>query len=191
MRIFFPLFLLFFLIACNNHSSNSQEQQPLSSDLLKETIAESDVLISISNDEETSFAFVNNAGDTIIPFGKYSQCWTDTLRNYAIVFGEKSTGSKVVAIDRKENILFDIYLFDNGPDQAVDGLFRVKKANKIGFANETGKIVIPCIYECAFPFEQGRAKVALTCVETNHEGEHSHSESNQWIYIDKIGNEIK
>lgn len=55
-----------------------------------------------------------------------------------------------------------------------------------GYADAaTGNVVIKPQYECAFPFENGIAKVAIHC--TVEDGEHGIMESDQWIYIDKKG----
>jgi hypothetical protein len=58
----------------------------------------------------------NIKGEIVIPKGKYTYCFTDTFKNFAFVSDDKLTNSKVVAIDRNENISFDAYMFDNGPD---------------------------------------------------------------------------
>jgi hypothetical protein len=157
---------------------------------LKETHSP-DYLVEVSNhghEVGSPFAFVAQNGDTVIPFGKYSHCWTDTFRTYALVYDEIKTQGPV-AIDRNENILFDLYLFDNWPDEVSEGLFRVKRNEKIGYANEHGQVVIPCKYACAFPFENGRAKVTYHCEFKDHD-EHCAPESQEWFYIDKKGEKI-
>jgi len=80
------------------------------------------------------FAFVNKRNDTIIPSGKYYATWTDTLKTFAIV----SKNSEMIGIDRNENLLFSVFSFDNGPDYVVEGLFRVMRNGKIGYANIQG-----------------------------------------------------
>ena len=52
-------------------------------------------------------------GEIIIPLGKYAICFTDTFRTYAIVL---KSHKGFVAIDRQENILYEVFPFDNGPD---------------------------------------------------------------------------
>jgi hypothetical protein len=158
---------------------------------LKETHSP-DYLVEVSNHDHeigSPFAFISQKGDTVIPYGKYSHCWTDTFRTYALVHDEVKTIIPV-AIDRNENILFDLYLFDNWPDEVSEGLFRVKRNEKIGYANEHGQIVIPCQFDCAFPFENGRAKVTYHCEFKEHD-EHATAESQEWFYIDMNGEKIK
>ena len=125
----------------------------------------------------------HDADDTIIPFNKYLACFTDTFRNYAIV----ATNENIMAIDRQEKILYEVFLFDNGPDYPAEGLFRIVQNNKIGFADAlTGKIVIQPQFTCAYPFEGGKAKVSNNCT-IKPEGEHSLWISDTWDYIDKTG----
>lgn len=154
-----------------------------------------DYLILFPADSDSSIGqpcgYKNVSGEIIIPKGKYSHCFTDTFRNFAIVWDEKNTNSETVAIDRNERILFDVFYFDNYPDEFSDGLFRVIRNEKIGYANEYGRIVIPCQFQCAYRFENGRAKVALHCKEFLGDCEHKAPESDEWFYIDKKGNRVE
>ncbi len=131
--------------------------------------------------------YVDLRGDTIIPLGKYYYCYTDTLRTFAIV---STKGGELIGIDRQANKLFEVFWFDNGPDYVADGLFRIQKNGKIGYANLKGEIVITPRYTCAFPFENGRARVANECI-TIPEGEHSVWQSQEWMYIDTKGNKVE
>ncbi|MEO6849801.1 MAG: WG repeat-containing protein [Mucilaginibacter sp.] len=142
------------------------------------------------NDKNDNCGYINLKGDTIIPFGKYLQCFTDTFRNYAIV-SKRKTG--VVAIDRNENVLFNIFLFDNGPDYPSEGLFRIVKDGKIGYADSNFTIKIQAQYGCALPFANGVAKVSIECktVHVEPNGEHSAWVSNNWFYINKSGVRVK
>ncbi|WP_121357744.1 WG repeat-containing protein [Flavisolibacter nicotianae] len=145
-------------------------------------------LVSYVDTANDGYGYKNLHGDIIIPAGKYSFCFTDTFRTYAVV---SLPPKGFVAIDRKENILYTVFPFDNGPDYVEDGLFRIVKDGKIGFADAaTGKIVIQPQFACAWPFEKGRAKVSLTC-ETKSFGEHSTWISDKWFYIDKQGRKIR
>jgi WG containing repeat len=158
-----------------------------------EILPATDTLYSFSSDEndaEMSCGYKNSKGDTIIPFGKYMQCFTDTFIHFAIVYDKNNTDSKMVAINQKGEIIFDVYTYDNGPDYFSDGLFRIKRNDKIGYANGKGEIVIEPVYACANPFENGKAKVALQCTLTK-EGEYTRQESDAWFYIDKNGNKVE
>src|SRR5688572_27508625 len=105
-------------------------------------------------------AFINEKGDTVIPFGRYAEAFTDTIRTFGSVY---DTAAGFIGIDMSGKTLFEIYQFDNGPDYVEDGLFRIIKDGKIGYANELGDVVIEPQFSCAHPFENGQAKVALNC----------------------------
>ena len=143
-----------------------------------------------ANQNGFNCGFVNDNNDTVIPIGKYSFCWSHTFDNFIIVSDEINTNGNTVGIDREENILFDAYLFDNGPDKISCGLFRVKRYNLIGYANRYGRIVIPCVYECAEVFLNGKAKVSLDC-ELISDGERTVMKSDNWFYLDTLGNKIE
>jgi hypothetical protein len=147
-----------------------------------------DYLFKICNkSDEAECGYVNSQDDTVIAVGKYEYCFTDTLKYMAIVL--KRSG-ELVAIDRFDRELFEVMWYDNGPDYFSEGLIRIKKNGKIGFADEKGKMVIEPLFECAFPFENGRARVALSC-KTVQDGEHSRWESDSWFYIDKRGRKME
>ncbi len=152
-------------------------------------------LFATAEGEELSFgspvAYLNASGDTLIPFGPYAYFGTDTLKHYAQVLPVLEDGSfgGPIAIDREQHRLFDLVLYDNGPDYFQEGLTRVKRDGKMGFANREGQVVIPCIYAFAHPFGDGRAKVTLQA-ELQQDGEHTTVERAQWFWIDRKGNEI-
>ncbi|QXV65504.1 WG repeat-containing protein [Mucilaginibacter sp. 21P] len=132
--------------------------------------------------------YVNAKHDTVIPLGKYQLCFTDTFKNLAFVI----KGSEMVAINRKEEVLFKPFPFDNGPDYESEGFYRAIDDNKrIGYADTAGNIVIKPQFGCAFPFEKGLAKVSNDC-QTVELGEgHSVWESDKWFYINKQGKRVK
>lgn len=145
------------------------------------------VLIKVYEGEydeiSTKTGYMNIVGDTIIPLGKYYYCYTDTFRTYAIVMTKEK---KCIAIDRQERKLFEVYWYDNGPDYPQEGLFRIKRDGKIGYANEAGEIVIAPQFACANPFEDGKAKVTYAC-ELVPDGDYTMQESDEWFYINKNG----
>ena len=146
-----------------------------------------EILIRFQDSARDEYGYINLHGDTVIPEGKYSFCFTDTFRTYAIVATDKA----FVGIDRKENILYTVFPFDNGPDYVEDGLFRIVENGKIGYADSaTGKIVIRPQFTCARPFENGVAKVSMECQKIP-DGEHWTWDSNKWFYIDKKGRKVK
>jgi|SRR5579862_391357 len=93
-------------------------------------------------------------------------------------------------VDRRGRVVITgVPTFDNGPDEFQDGLVRFVKNHKYGFADQNGKIVIAPRYDGAMPFEKGRAKVCLGCVETcaDHECEHHVFSGGEWLSVGKNG----
>jgi hypothetical protein len=94
---------------------------------------------------------------------------------------------KWVVVDEQKTVLYDVFPYDNGPDTPSDGLYRIVKDGKIGYADATtNAIVIAPQYDCAFPFENGKAKVSTNC-QTTKDGDHSVWTSDAWQFIDKKG----
>jgi len=171
MRVILLVTTILFFVLINGCSSNTQNNQ-------------TDYLVVANSVADQACGYLNPQGDTIIPFNKYLACFTDTFKTYAIVANSKT----IVAIDRQEKVLYEVFLFDNGPDYPAEGLFRIVQNNKIGFADAlTGKIVIQPQFTCAYPFEGDKAKVSNNCT-IKPEGEHSLWISDTWDYIDKTGN---
>jgi hypothetical protein len=85
---------------------------------------------------------------------------------YFAVFGKKGY-SGWVAIDAKENILFEVYNTSFGepsPDYLIENKIRiVDSSQKIGFADEKGKIIIKPQFEIATSFHNGKAIIGKNC----------------------------
>ncbi len=151
---------------------------------------ENDYLIRVvqgANDEfDAPAGYVNVHGDTVIHIGKYLHCYTDTLKHLAVVM--KKDGD-LIAIDKNDRELFQVFRYDNGPDYMAEGLFRIMKDGKIGYADSQGHIIIKPQFGCAYPFENGRARVSLNCKSVTID-EHSEWQSSEWFYIDKHGEKL-
>jgi len=144
-------------------------------------------LISFADTAKDEYGYKNQKGEIIIEPGKYRFCFTDTFRTYAIVL---KSGEGFLGIDRQQNILYKVFSIDNGPDYTSDGLFRIMKDGKIGYADSTtGKIIIKPQFDCAYPFEKGEALVSNNCTKELQE-EHSIWKSNNWFYINKKGKKV-
>lgn len=101
---------------------------------------------------------------------------------------EQTAEGKWVIMDSQKTALYEVFIYDNGPDYPAEGLIRVVKNGKIGYADaKTYVIVIQPQFDCAFPFENGQAKVSNQC-KTVKDGEYSVWESDAWQYVDKRGN---
>ncbi len=132
--------------------------------------------------------YLTSTGEVAIPFDKYEMCLTDTFRTHAIVLTKNDF--KWVVIDRQEKVLYEVFPFDNGPDFPSEGLFRMVKNGKIGYADAaTFDIVIQPQFDCAFPFENGKARVSNDC-QTTTDGEHATWTSDKWQFVDEKGNKL-
>jgi hypothetical protein len=188
MKTILTILILFGLtVSCAFGQTNKNESKQYSD---VTDLHPSDTLIRVYNGDLYELGvpsgYVNQKGDTVIPIGKYQYCFLDTVTTHAIV-GDKSG---FYAIGQKGNRLFDVYWFENGPDYLKDGLFRIKRNGKIGYANTKGEIVIEPQFDCANPFENGKAKVTFDC-ELQKVGEHTVMKSDNWFYIDKKGEKIE
>lgn len=168
------LFTLLNLTGCNSPTPPAQITPP------------GDYLL-LSQDSTGANGYRNEKGDLVIPFGKYPMCLTDTFKTHAIVFTEKG----FVVIDRQEQVLYEVFNYDNGPDYPSEGLFRIVQNGKMGYADAaTYRVVIEPQFDCAFPFENGTARVSNNCTVAQ-EGEHKIWNSDEWKEIDKLGNDVQ
>lgn len=135
-------------------------------------------------DAEHKCGYINTNGDTIVPAGLYSYCFSDTITKMGFVI---DTTKGIIGIDQSGKYLFRVFNYDNGPDYPSEGLFRILKEDKIGYADLHGKIVIEPKYKCAWPFENGLAKVSYNC-NIVKDGELDLWKDGNWFYIDKKGN---
>jgi len=76
--------------------------------------------------------------------------------------------------------------FDNAPDEFQDGLARTKVNGKVGFFNKNLEMVLPPIYDFAFPFYNGKAEICTGCKEKSN-GEESMLDGGTWKKIDRNG----
>lgn len=93
-----------------------------------------------------------------------------------------------VAINRRKQILYKPFIYDNGPDYVQEGLLRFVENGKMGFVNEAGKKVIPAQFDFVYPFEKGKARFCNGC-KTIKDGEHSmiDEKTGEWGEVDKKG----
>ena len=135
------------------------------------------------NEVGTKTGYINLKGDTVVPFSKYQHCYSDTIKNFGIV---RNLEGILIGIDYRERVLFEIFELDNGPDYISEGLFRIIKNGKIGFADELGNIVISPQFNCALPFKNGKSKVSKSCI-FHQEDEHSYMEFKDYFFINERG----
>jgi hypothetical protein len=151
------------------------------------TNAQNDILIrkcSSMELEPNKCGYMNSSGKMIIPFGKYTFCYTEMFDKMAIVSVKGKPG--FFAINRKEIFLFEVLTYDNGPDEFNEGLIRIKKNGKIGFANEKGEILINPQFDAAMPFSKGYAAICIGGINEK-QGEYIVRNNGKWGLIDKSG----
>ncbi|MFY7667722.1 MAG: WG repeat-containing protein [Crocinitomicaceae bacterium] len=130
--------------------------------------------------------YVDEKGDTVIPLDRYI-CYTEKFEYYAIVFDIEN--NKLIGINKAQEKLFDaVFTTEMDPMPESNGRLLIVANDKYGYANHKGEIVIKPIYSCAESFHDGKARVSNQCRPSKDE--HYKWESDNWIYIDKCGNEI-
>jgi hypothetical protein len=121
------------------------------------------------------------------PNDKANEDSTTTTPTTTTLTMSQTADGKWVVMDASKTPLYDVFIYDNGPDYEAEGLIRVVRNGKIGYADaKTYVLVIEPQFDCAFPFEGGKAKVSNQC-KTVKDGEHSVWESDAWQYVDKQG----
>ncbi len=110
------------------------------------------------------YSYVNEKGETVVPYNRYLLCYTDTIRTIGFVL-KPNVGC--VAINNQGQELFNVYMADNGNDYPVDGLFRIldESGQKMGVANMEGKVVVNTLQIPSMPVLSGKRKYPQTVLE--------------------------
>lgn len=87
---------------------------------------------------------------------------------------------------RRDRPLVPVATYDNGADDFVDGRARSPVGGKVGYIDRDLDLVIPAIYDGAYPFEKGMAVVCLACALVS-DGSHHWYEGGEWGQIDPTG----
>ena len=91
---------------------------------------------------------------------------------------------------RRDGVSQPVMTFDNWADEFNSGLARSEVGGKIGFVDRRLRLILPRIYDGAFPFENGGALVCFGCTREN-DGEHSFYAGGDWTCIDTSGRELQ
>ena len=133
--------------------------------------------------------YLNERGDTIVPYGKYRYCQTDTIKKIGFVYENKPKDARIICINDAGKELFYVFKYDNGPDYIQEGLFRIMDEDGlVGFADSLGNVIIEPQFKFAYPFKGGKTKATLKGerkVVPESDGEKHYWESGTWFYIDK------
>ena len=90
--------------------------------------------------------YLNERGDTIVPYGKYRYCQTDTIKKIGFVYENKPKDARIICINDAGKELFYVFKYDNGPDYIQEGLFRIMDEDGlVGFADSLGNVIIVSI----------------------------------------------
>ncbi len=183
----YVILLLIAFTACTDASQKNETSQTDASQTdIKQTNAPAAEPWILVEDESTGLSsYQTKDGKIEIPADTYAKSLTDTFHTYAIVLTKNDY--KWVVIDRSQKVQYEVFPFDNGPDYPSDGLFRIMQNGKIGYADATDyKVVIEPQFDCAYPFENGKAKVSKKCT-TIVDGDHQIWKSDEWQFVDKNG----
>ena len=133
--------------------------------------------------------YLNERGDTIVPYGKYRYCQTDTIKKIGFAYENKPKDARIICINDAGKELFYVFKYDNGPDYIQEGLFRIMNEDGlVGFADSLGNVIIEPQFKFAYPFKGGKTKATLKGerkVVPESDGEKHYWESETWFYIDK------
>ena len=183
-------FAALFLTACSGNTPRPQQKYfDVSASAGKDTLTR--VFRGEFYEPGLPCGYVNSRGDTLIPLGRYAVCFSQTIVRYGIVLAKKDSVFEWIAIDARGRRLYEVYPFDNGPDYVSEGLFRIMRWGKIGYADTTGKVVITPRFKCAQPFKNGRARVSYRCDKPEADADgHTAMTGAAWFYIDINGKKI-
>ncbi|MGB2624201.1 MAG: WG repeat-containing protein [Candidatus Acidiferrum sp.] len=87
-------------------------------------------------------------------------------------------------------VITGVPVMDNGADWFHDGLVRIVRNGKYGFANRRGQVVISPVYDGALNFEKGLATVCKGCKSkctAPHNCEYHVFAGGEWFQIDTRG----
>ena len=153
------------------------------------------------DNRRVSYQMVDEKGKVFkeLDTATYIICFNEEQLGHFAVFARRDTKGWT-AIDKNENILFEVYnnsLGEPSPDWLVDRKIRiVDKEGKIGFANDRGKIIIKPQFEIVSTFHNGKAIIGELCEQIpwdKHPEDHSAGcqhysiKCNKHGYIDEFG----
>lgn len=124
---------------------------------------------------------------TIAIAARYLWVDTDTFYHMAIVFDKGWVG-----IDREGKVMLNPFIYDNGPDYLVEGLFRFEENGNMGFSDRNGNKVIAARYSFITPFEKGLSEYTLGGYKKYDQGgEHwTWAGGYEQGYVNKAGQEF-
>jgi len=140
----------------------------------------------------SSVCYVDEKGDTIVPYGRYIYCVSDSIAPVGFVMDNLSKVKGITCINTEGQVMCNALEIDNFmPDYLFEGHFRiVNEEGLMGFADSLGHVVVAPQYKFALPFQGGKAKVTYTGHKSDPNDEHWEWVSDDWFYIDYQGKKL-
>ncbi len=111
------------------------------------------------HDETTELSGYKNKAGEIVIAARFREAYPFGPRGLASVNDQKVSFGY---IDPSGKMIARAHPMDNGPDFFQDKLARIiGKGGKVGYIDDSGKIVIPAKFDSAMPFCDGKAVVKL------------------------------
>lgn len=121
----------------------------------------------------------------------------DPVEGETILFDGSKEGEKPeknawgYVYDRKGKFLYQPFLYDNGADYFSEGLRRLVKNGKVGFADRNGNTVIVAEHDFAFPFNYGYATFCDGCDWEKTNDEHRAIVGGKWGIMNVKGQTVQ
>ncbi|MET3530715.1 WG repeat-containing protein [Chryseobacterium flavum] len=142
----------------------------------------------------------NKSGKIIVPaqFKIFSYLKDgDPVIGETILFDGEKNGEKTeknawgYVYDRNGKFLYQPFLYDNGADYFSEGLRRLVKNGKVGFADRNGKIIIEAEHDFASPFNYGYAAFCDGCDWEKTNDEHRSIVGGKWGVMNTKGESVQ
>lgn len=151
-------------------------------------------IISLAGDSEpSSYDSVVCINDSVYSINNKFKGKLDTSENGISILMCRGKYGNMIVNKNGKIVLWGIASLDNGIDNFNNGLVRIIRNDKWGYANINGKIVIQPKYDGALPFENGSGKVCIGCRSECVEGsncEYHYFKGGIWYTLDTTGSVI-
>ncbi|WP_426479051.1 WG repeat-containing protein [Chryseobacterium sp. CBSDS_008] len=121
----------------------------------------------------------------------------DPVQGETILFDGDKEGEKPeknawgYVYDKNGKFLYQPFLYDNGADYFSEGLRRLVKKGKVGFADRNGKIIIEAEHDFASPFNYGYAAFCDGCDWEKTNDEHRSIVGGKWGVMNTQGQTVQ
>lgn len=147
------------------------------------------IIIPAQFDKFCRYDFKIPIKDSLIEF-----CWDSKFRKDTDQRDGSPAFSGGEVWDRNGKYLYTVLWFDMGMDYYKEGVRRIIKNGKVGFADKAGSIIVPPQYDWADPYRYGYAQVTMGKMKQHREDDEHWTvrcEGDcQTFYIDKTGKRV-